>query len=392
MSISDERLAGEYSQASVTFLLRKFGWHPSYSIPHSYEIWSNEMIPTQEVLLPTNPAKGDYAQLLRRAFRTLIYEHGAEVERTSRLLMFQQRADLESTKWTKQTPVDAGMIAWNEGERLLAAARLSLVAAAKATKESRRYFGNTAAYIARRFLDSTFMGQTEVGSYVVTAYTPADRYFYFSKSIEEAAPGKLFETPNRCRSGADIIDKFEEVAAAARSALDEFRTTPRVEIFDDLVPTGMSYEMSSALATLCSDGDGAVTIARKRTESGREVTREYSFEAAESPILQKVAQRFSEAREPEQVNLTGEVTLLAHMSTTEQRLVRLHVSNRPDIRIVRVELSEAQYELALDAHREDRPIRISGTIRKVGRYQWLSDPSDVTLLPGFDNDNPPPAD
>ncbi|WP_249645124.1 hypothetical protein [Nocardia sputi] len=388
MSSAADRAVDDYNKATVAYLLRRFGWRLSYSIPQSYEVWSNETVPEQEILLPINPAKGDYAQLLRRAFKMLIYEHGAEVEHTSRLLMFQQRSDLESTKWTKETPVDAGMIAWEEGERLFAAARLSLVAAAKATKESRRYFGNTAAYVARRFLESTFMGQTEVGSFVVTAYTPSDRYFYFSKAIEDAAPGKLFETRNRCRTGAEILDKFDEITAATRSALDEYQSRPRVEIFDDLVQTGMSYEMSSALSSLCMNGDGAVTIIRKPTHSGREVRYEYRFDAVESPILRKVADRFAETREPEQVNLTGEVTLLAHESATERRLIRLHVYNRPDIRIVRVELSEEQYELALEAHRQDKPLKLSGTVHRVGRYQWLTDPVNVELFPEGSNDDP----
>ena len=65
----------------VISLLRKFEWTITSELPDRYQVWRNKLMPTQEILLPIDPEKGDYKQLLRRAFRTLVYEHGAEIER-----------------------------------------------------------------------------------------------------------------------------------------------------------------------------------------------------------------------------------------------------------------------------------------------------------------------
>lgn len=363
-------------------LLVQFDWRPlSISTEQPYQVWRNDFV-EQDVLVPTDPSRPDFEDLLWRAYRVLADDHGPQFERSARYLTFQKRSSLSATRWIKESSLDDGLIAWELGERTFEVARRCLSAAAKAAKEPRRYYGGAADYISKRFLEETFMGQTEIGSFIVTAYTPSDRQFFFSKSAEQSASSKMLSVESR--SGEEIVERLETVVAGVRSALDDYRQNPNDEIFDELIPVGLSYEMSDALATLSTNGDGAVRFSR---HTQRHSTREYVIKSVESPVLARVANRLAVTREPQTVNLLGEVTLLDHVSTEEAHIVRLHVSNNPMVRTVRVRLSPDDYKKAIDAHKNDIPLRVSGLVEKEGRYNWIYAPTSVTTAPDATNDD-----
>ncbi|MCZ4519513.1 hypothetical protein O4220_13405 [Rhodococcus ruber] len=385
MTIGNESGEEVYDPEIITSLLQRFNWHLDSLASDTLQVWRNESLSDQEILFPIDHTKGDYVQLLRRAYRALRYEHGQEVESVNALMTVQHRSMLEATRWEKETAVTPGLIGWRLGEALFSVARETLMAAAKASKEPRRYFGNSSPYIAKRFMDETLMGQTEIGSFVVTAYTPSGKRFYYSKASEESSSSKLINVESR--SGAEIIQKFEDVISATRDKLDEYKRDPRDVIFEDLIETGFSHEMSHALASLTDNGDGAVTISRPGL--GRQLDRvtEIAFDSVESPILARIADQLRITAEPETVNLVGEVTLLDHVSTLESHTIRLHVSNRPGTRIVRINLDPDQYKVAIEAHRNDTPLRVTGTLTKEGKYNWLLGPANVSSIVGASNDD-----
>ncbi|MGV0715902.1 hypothetical protein ABQE93_10895 [Mycolicibacterium sp. XJ662] len=282
---------------------------------------------------------------------------------------------LDGTRWEKETALDAGLIQWGEGESLHASVRAALSAAAKATKEQRRYFGSSAAYIARQFLAATYMGQTEIGSYAVTAFSPSGSRFFFSKAEESASKKHLMSVTGK--TGSEIIDKLIEVSEGLRAGLDEYRKTPRTELFDELVPIGLSHEMANAFAEFSRAGDGGLRI--ERATGG---LREFEFHAAESPVLERVAKHFSDTREPEAVTLIGEVTRLDHTPTFDDHTIRLQIRRRPGMSTVRVRVSPEQYGVAWRAHGDDIPLQVSGVVEREGNYNWIYAPSSVTVFRG----------
>jgi hypothetical protein len=293
------------------------------------------------------------------------------------LTLLQVRAHLDATRWQKESALASGLISWDIGEELYAAARSGLAAAAKATQKPRRYFGNSSSWIAKQFLADTLMGQTEIGSFIVTAYTPQNQRFFYSKSSEESANSKMMNPESR--SGAEIIDKLDQIVTAARGKLDEYKRTPNTEVFDEIVEDGFSYEMANALAVLARGGDGGIKITRTRI--GDAVTeKEIAFDAIEAPVLEKVATRFAATREPELARLRGEVTHLDYATTVGDRTIRLAVSNHPGVRTVRVRLSPEQYEEAIEAHKAEKAFEVTGTVEREGRYNWVYNPTAVSTV------------
>jgi hypothetical protein len=228
------------------------------------------------------------------------------------------------------------------------------------------------------------MGQTEIGSFIVTAYTPQNQRFFYSKSSEESANSKMMNPESR--SGAEIIDKLDQIVTAVRGKLDEYKRTPNTEVFDEIVEDGFSYEMANALSGLAHGGDGGIKITRTRSSDSIS-EKEIAFDAVEAPVLEKVATRFAATREPELANLIGEVTLLDHVSAIGDRTIRLHVSNHPGVRTVRVRLTPEQYDDAIEAHRAEKRLKVTGTVEREGRYNWVYNPTAVSTVDDFDDND-----
>lgn len=359
----------------VLSLLRRFSWERSGGVPGRYEVWRDPLGGGDEVILPTDAAAGDYDALLERAELTFLRAYGADASKALDFLHLQTSAMLDGTRWEKETALDAGLIQWEEGEVLHASVRAALSAAAKASKETRRYFGSTASYIAKRFLAATYMGQTEIGSYAVTAFSPSGSRFFFNRAEESASKKHLMSVTGK--TGSEIIDRLIEVADGLRTTLDEYRRTPRTEMFEELVPVGLSYEMANAFAQFSQAGDGGLRV--ERATGG---VREFEFRATESPVLERVAQHFSETREPQSATVVGEVTRLDHTPTFDDHTIRLQVRNRPGMTTVRVRVSPEQYDTALRAHGDDIPLQISGMVEREGNYNWIYSPSSVAAVRG----------
>jgi hypothetical protein len=73
------------------------------------------------------------------------------------------------------------------------------------------------------------------------------------------------------------------------------------------------------------------------------------------------------------------VTLLERPKPGVSGVIRLEVITGSQANKLRVRLPEELYELALDAHREDLAISVTGRQEREGMYYWLYDPADIEL-------------
>lgn len=365
-------------RAVLTALLRHFDWSPKTGVPSLYEVWQGEDS-SLEVLVPLDPERGDFSALVERAKRQLLSTYGPSAQRVESTLTMRAKASLDATEWRKQTALDGGLIGWEQGEDLFAAARAQLVAAAKSAREPRKYHGNASAHIAHRFIEQALMGQTSVGSYVVTAYTPAQAKFFLTRKAEERASeaGGLWDDS---LSGREILDKLSSALKAMRSGLDEYRKSPSLGPFLEAVPDGISYELVKALDLIVSTGDTEVAISREEPEGATNLRTEVAFESSEAPVMRSVAVALAEDAEPADVSIVGEVTLLSRTHDQTDHVIRVDIEHGAEARKARVRLSPEQYDVALEAHRQDVPIRVSGRLEREGHLYWLYDASDVTVV------------
>jgi hypothetical protein len=376
-----DQLAGSPLEKSdtATALLRHFDWAPTSKVPGKYEVWTLDGS-YDEILVPLDPAKGDFDPLLDRAWRTLLSKYGHDAARVRDLLTLRLSANLASTQWKKQTAVNAGLITWVEGESLFNAAQDSLTASAKATHEKRMHHGTASAYIARKFLEKTLMGQTEIGSFIVTAHTPSTERFHVSQRSENRAAKDYRQA--EMVSGGEILATLKRSLEAVRAGLDEYRHSPNIEGFVPLIEDGVSFELVRSLTALTQGGDAAVSIETDTGNGdGRTEHAEITFDSVESAVLSKVAEKFSEAKAPETVHLLGEVSRLDNSSTSPVHLIGLDIKSGSDVRRARVRLTPEQYELAVEAHAAHNWLEVSGQLQRDGRDYWLYNAARVRLAP-----------
>ena len=358
-------------------VLRHFGWQRAGGTPGLYEVWRLAAI-DQEIIYPLDPMKGDYELLSTRATAKLEAIYGKEYVRAIQALEEKRERSLDLTEWKKETLEPAGLIKWTEGEAVIASVRRSLAAAAKATRERRKTFGSRGSYLAKQFVEHTYMGQTAMGSYVVTAHTPSTYRFYSDRRAELAAQvdwrnGVHF-------NGREILNTLEGALNEIRYALDDYRTSDRIDHFAPLVEFGVSSELASALSDLSRTGDAAITFQRYEHASDETTSRQTVIEARDSVVLAKVAKVFKAAPPATNVELAGEVSSLDNSTSNPTRLIRLDVKAGSDVAHARVRLSQAQYASAVEAHATFKWLAVRGKLEKDGRDFWLYDVEDVSLV------------
>jgi len=368
---------------TLAVLLRHFDWSPISKIPGLYEVWSTEDKEDEEILVPLDPSRGDYAALLTKARRTVYEHYGRAARDISAMLELRVRASLDATQWKKETQLEAGIIEWEAGEKLYEAARAQLIASAKSAREKRRYHGNASAHLAKRFIENSFMGQTDIGSFVITAYTPANTRFHLSKHSEEMQ--LLMPRASETVTGRQVLATFERALKAVSEGIQSYRQRPQIEIFLETVQEGVSYEFTKALSELTSDGDSEIEIMRFSDSADRQIAKSITFEAVDSPILTRAAHAFALDPEPQHVTLVGEVTLLSRSVAKEDHVIRLNIAEGADVRKARIRLTAEQYKLAMEAHRFEASLRVRGRLEKEGNLYWLYDPIELEIVPPDEN-------
>ncbi|RBL99228.1 hypothetical protein C1H84_16215 [Glutamicibacter soli] len=361
---------------TLASLLGRLGWTTTGGVPGKFEIWESPGT-GDEIIFPLDPSRSDFERLLYTARRQLERYLGPEAKRYVELAALTSTHALEETQWKKESSYEAGLIAWPQGEQLYASAREMLVASAKAAKERRMYHGNASSHVARSFLSSCLMGQTQVGSFIITAHAPAARTFNFSEAddMRPVLPGLPAPAST---SGEEIMNWFETALEATRTCLDSYRKDDDIRVFDSAVGEGLSFEFARALSTATRDTESAVSLIRPRP-GVRSPEREFTFIPDEAPMLERVASHYAQAYEPEEVTLRGEVAVLQHESNTDDRIVRVITDSGGKYRKVRLRLSPDQYVKAIDAHRQALKLAFTGKVQREGNLNWVYSPRDVQV-------------
>jgi hypothetical protein len=287
----------------------------------------------------------------------------------------------DTVRFKKDVESIAGSVPWLVGEDLIASARGILLAGAKARLSRRAYYGQTNGRFAKRFLLSVLMGQTEVGSYVVTAVTTPDEVFLERASTDlPGLPGVGSYT------GREILSKMIQGLTATQEALAHYHANRSLSGFDE-IDKGVSRELTDSVRTLASEsGESTVSVelsAREGLSNGLPTEPSvalFQFESRDAPVLEKASARLAALTPSEEVTAYGWLSLVARPRRGEAGVVRMHVVAGSSARTLQVRLDESSFEVAAEAIAHEAPIRMSGRQEKDGNRYWLYDVSDVRVV------------
>lgn len=361
--------------ARLTLLLERAGWRlaggrrgvfnrmepPVNSGSITVRPWS--------LLIPLDRQAGDFSESMQAALADA-------ATRTNREQWFTEiypklrTEPIDSFRFRKESSAPSGLISWKQGEELIQSARATLIAGAKSHVEHLRRFSNKFGQFASRYLDSVLMGQTAVGSYIVTAYAPIHSIIpiSLSKSDMPAMPG------TDSANARDVTESIYKALEATAEALDHQRRTGSYSAFDSGVREGLSYDLTVALQGITQDSEGGdISIEWDPVEPPRgSSTFVFEFSGAASAVLETASHRLGGPQGgPVSVTLSGRVHLLTKKHAGGPGVFGIETISKPT-RKYRVRLNNPdQYHLAVRAHDEDLALRVSGNWEREGNINWI---------------------
>ncbi len=304
------------------------------------------------------------------ALETLRGEWPIEWHRSIEPLLGMDAADVFDFR--KETSAPRGLIPWNDGRDLIESARYTLVAGAKAHMEPSRHFSNRFGQFANRYLDQVLMGQSGVGSYIVTAMAPVTARVPIRKSSDATLGYDGIDEVSAREICTSVIRALE----GATEALDHFKILGSMTGFEEQVNRGVSYELLRALRDMSAGADESDITVKVASMGGslfqdvEPMIHRFQFTGGDTPILERASVQLSAPSE----NLNERVTVEG----------RVHLLTKKDVGIVgvvgvddgdhryRVRLSsDEEYHQAVMAHDEDRNIRVEGELSLEGSLRWL---------------------
>ena len=380
--ISDQtlrELSADTTPARVAALLTRLGWEQYGGQRGLYSRWrlgGNGI----RLILPLDRDTADFQDLLTQAIFKLATQTSRE-DLLTRALSQNLRAD-DLIRFSKDVSTVAGAVPWPIGREIVGAAEEALLAAAKTRLSRRPYYGNANGFFAHRFLNECMMGQTEIGSYVVTAFAPAEEQF----PERETPPDKPTLPDVASYSGRDISHALMEALSAIGEAVEHYESTESLAGFEDAVPRGISREMTVAVHRLVKDSDGAevkvewTTIGESAIVSNAPEMSAIEFSGGSVVALERAARKLETMAPVEYVRAAGWVSLIARPKRGERGLIRLKTVRGTTARTLKIPLTEEQFELAASAITQQKGLIISGRQETERRTTYLYDARDLQLF------------
>ncbi|HEY2294322.1 MAG TPA: hypothetical protein VGM86_26785 [Thermoanaerobaculia bacterium] len=330
-----------------------------------------------EILLPFDPRLGDFAERMAELLGDLQRD--------------EQRSQLEILRDIEVGSCDIfrfrkephsgflGAIPIEDGVRFVGYARDFLLYGATAEYEPTRLtVGGRRSEDVARFMSKALLGQTEVSSFVVTAQIPIPARLtddLFPEAVE--ASSEPFER----RAGIRLMN----VLSYTREAALEAAQTNNFGPFSEIVREGATVNLYSALVEAQEIVPGepleiSCSWAPIRPLIGRAPVSSVRFEPEIVQPLKAAVEILKPRIPKEGERVFGYVELL-QQEAQEVLIGDLAITTVMNKREIKVHLSlqRPDYDQAIVAFREKRPIEITGDLVKEGRYWVLRNPRDLVV-------------
>lgn len=365
-ALLDRDLLNALEPSDVVAYVKELGWQQIDERPGRASYWRPGDKEDFELVLPLSKNLGDYFLRLSDAV-TLI----AEVRRATPLQIIRAiRARFEDIFRAKLKRADAGdgTVPLDDGAAAISGVADMFEAAATTAIHSTPAF-QRAPQEARKFLASARLGQTEVGSYVITVHSrlPAQKDHTVPVPFERK-----------------VLMTLTSALAAANEAVT---AKDRERAFKKSVERGVSANLCRALFDLGARAEVAQlefdvdwALAEPPPPS---VPRSVVFSRLAFPVLREAARYLSRIEPEEQFTLTGLVRRLEKDDPTlfdEPGSVAIFGDVHGIGRAVTVRLQTADYIEAIHAHEAGRHVTVVGTLRQDGERFRLEEPKHFGVL------------
>ena len=355
VSIRDRDALLAISPAALSAYARIAGWSQHESYREHSDIYVGDTLP--EIIVPRTARLGDYASAVAALIETF-----AQVAGQNELTVYRSLATADrDVVRIRAAESDDGSLSLDDGVGLIGGARNMVLAAACSLHDPRPVYRPGANREAVELLRQMRLGQTDQGSFVVTLLTPV---------VPPPMP-MLFDDPydHNAPVARRMTRRLLEALAAARQAAERAVSGDR-NAFGETVTSGVSANLCEALVQIIEPFpalDVGVSWARTRpvTKPGIVIR----FGQADAALLGEAARSLREhAPKPDEC-LHGFVRILKRDGEELAGTIRLKTEIDGRQQSVEAVLEQADYEKAVQAHRDRAPVVLKGDLERQGQ-RW----------------------
>ncbi len=348
------------SPAALSAYARSAGWRKTESYGEHSDVYTADDKP--EVILPRTERLGDYSRIVSQLIGIF-----ARVAEREELALYRELATADRDVVRVQAAEsDDGSVTLNDGVDLIMGARDMLLSVACSLGEPRPVYRPGANREAGDLLKRMRLGQTDQGSFVVTLMTPV---------VPPPMPA-LFPDPEDRNAPIErrMTRRLVEVVTAARQATERAAAGDE-DAFKETVASGVSANLCEALVRIIEPFptlDVGVSWARTRPVAiPRTVVR---FGRADAALLREAARSLRERAPRPEVRLHGFVRLLKRGEAEDDGTIRLATEIDRQRQSVVAVLEQADYERAVQAHKERALVVLAGDLERAGQRWRLLNP------------------
>lgn len=381
VTIRDNSSLTRINPLDVIAYLKSYGWvqgeRSSLAAKRLVLNLTSETHDEFEIVVPLEASFRDYGIRVAEILKTLeIVEERSQLDiwkdiTTSSVDLMRIQPDIET--WPD------GSVGIEQGNALVQQTRDVLLAAACATVKPSKVFPNRKPQEAMDYMKKARLGQTEKGSFVLTVLSPVN------PNLSDQL--KLFtdEIPFERR----VMEMLFRSLVALREASIAGMTNQNMEPFGAAVTNGVSANLCEALVGLYNQADikslaFRMTWARTRQHDPHMIS-EAQITHDIMPLIEEGGRWLRRTAPIENTTVAGMPFILEHQyGQGRQIIVSTIIDGKP--RTVHIDLTEAEYNRAIEAHRSEKMIKCDGILTREGRRFTLTQPSPIEVIQ--DSDEP----
>ena len=337
-------------------LLKNNGWYKKSGFNEYAEIWaSNSGVEVPNIMLPTDVTLSDFQRIFKNALREFSEVEGVQYDY---LVERINRTQFEKVSFrVVGDSVSDGSIKLLDGITLNEKVREFLTAIARSVDKPKRYFtGGSLSSRYESFIENAKLEQTEIGSYIVNISLPK------SVDVNESLPldTSSNQLPKYSEKFLSTIESSLKSILGAITRHDEYDSSD----WDAVVRDGVSANLCDALYGM--------------TGRNRELDVEVSIKRVADPIekdgisikikkdqfvaVKEIAERLKGSYVLKGEVVESEVEALDHKTDGDMPYIKLTKKIGGEKRPVKINVTEEQYWLAVDALANRRTIICQGDI------------------------------
>ena len=360
VSIRDRGALSAVSPAALSAYARAAGWRRHEPYREHSDVYVGESRP--DIIVPRTERLGDYASVVAGLVETFA---GAADQDELTVYRSLVTADRDVVR-VRAAESDDGGVALEDGLHLVGGARDLVLSAACSLREPQPVYRAGANREAADLLKQMRLGQTDQGSFVVTLLTP----------VVPPPMAALFPDPDDRNAPIErrMTRRLVEAVTAARQATER-AAAGEDGAFEETVASGVSANLCEALVRIIEPFptlDVGVAWARTRPVATAGVV--VRFGRADAALLREAARSLRERAPRPDVRLYGLVRRLKRGEVSSDGTISLLTKIDGQRQSVAAVLERADYELAVQAHRDRTAVVLSGDLERMGQRWRLLNP------------------